>query len=108
MLASIDGICNGWAIAVASRVRQRKILFCDTIARNSYTSMELTAWNVGHRWVVVVVVLCRAERGDMLCMHSRRTARSSDKEATKGSLFSQSEIMKHSARQMKRASRIIL
>ena len=107
MLASIDGICNGWAIAVASRVRQRKILFCDTIARNSYTSMELTAWNVGHRWVVVV--LCRErERGDMLCMHSRRTARSSDKEATKGSLFSQSEIMKHSARQMKRASRIIL
>ena len=30
------------------------------------------------------------------------------KEATKGSLFSQSKIMKHSARQMKRGSRIIL
>ena len=72
MLASIDGICNGWAIAVASRVRQRKILFCDTIARNSYTSMELTAWNVGHRWVVVVV-LCRAERERGYVMYALQT-----------------------------------
>lgn len=46
--------------------RRRKILFCDTITiiRNSYTSMELTARNVGHQWVVAT------HQWDMLCMHS--------------------------------------
>ena len=41
-----------WHLQWMGREGRRKILFRDTIIRNSYTSMELTARNVGHQWVV--------------------------------------------------------
>ena len=77
-------------------------LFMDGIA--IYGSLFLKLWHP----------LKRADPANTaVCMHSTPDSgirqREGHKGATKGScLFSQSEIMKHSARQMKRGSRIIL
>ena len=105
MLASIDGIAairrNGWATPAEENLVLRHH-HTEFLYQHGADCLECRAPVGGG-----------SAQGDMLCMHSTPDSgirqREGHKGATKGScLFSQSEIMKHSARQMKRGSRIIL